>query len=151
MPIEPASTDASSVRMSPNVFSATTTSKWAGLLMSCIEAASTRTCSSSTSGYSAPSSVAISRQSLPVSRTLALSTEVRRLRRPCASSNPTRSMRSISRSAYLRVSTPRRPREVSQRRLGLPKYKPPVSSRTIIISTPCSRWGLMGLEFMSWG
>ena len=50
MPIDPASTAASSVRMSPNMFSVTITSKLAGRRIRYIAAASTRMCSSSTSG-----------------------------------------------------------------------------------------------------
>ena len=53
MPSEPASTDASSDRMSPNMFSVTITSKMPGDVMSCIAQESTRRCSSSTSGNSA--------------------------------------------------------------------------------------------------
>ena len=53
MPSEPASTDASSDRMSPNMFSVTMTSKVAGDVMSYIAQESTRRCSSSTSGNSA--------------------------------------------------------------------------------------------------
>ena len=53
MPSEPASIDASSVRMSPNMFSVTMTSKSRGRRMRCIAAASTSMCSSATSGNSA--------------------------------------------------------------------------------------------------
>ena len=51
--------------------------------------------------------------------TLALSVEVSFPRRPRASSKPTRRIRSISFSVYFRVSTARRPREVSHRLLRL--------------------------------
>ena len=44
-PMEPASIDASSVRMSPNMFSITMTSKSRGRLMRCIDAESTSMCS----------------------------------------------------------------------------------------------------------
>src|SRR5439155_13005528 len=49
IPIEPVSIAASSLRMSPNMFSVSSTSKWRGLLMSCMAALSTSTCSSRTS------------------------------------------------------------------------------------------------------
>src|SRR5690606_16551968 len=51
-PIEPASIDASSVRMSPNMFSVTMTSKSAGRLKRCMAAASTSRCSTVSSGNS---------------------------------------------------------------------------------------------------
>ena len=52
MPIEPASIDASSVRMSPKRFSVAITSKSRGRRMRCIAIASTSTSSYATSGYS---------------------------------------------------------------------------------------------------
>ena len=94
--MDAASTEASSLRMSPKVFSDTMTSKLAGRWMICMAQLSTSTCSSSTPGYSSPSLVATERHNREHSRTLALSTEVSFLRRPMASSNPTRTIRSIS-------------------------------------------------------
>src|SRR5436190_8813662 len=49
IPRDPVSIADSSLRMSPNMFSVRTTSKWAGLETSCIAALSTSMCSSSTS------------------------------------------------------------------------------------------------------
>ena len=98
MPIEPDSTAASSVRMSPKVFSATITSKRLGVRTSCIAAVSTSTWSSSMSGYSSPISIAISRHSREDSSTLALSTDVSFFRRIRASSKPTRSTRVMNSS-----------------------------------------------------
>ena len=51
-PREPASIEASSVRMSPNMFSVTSTSKSRGRRIRCIAAESTSMCSSVTSGNS---------------------------------------------------------------------------------------------------
>src|SRR5258708_5453185 len=83
MPIDPASIDASSVRMSPNMFSVTMTSKSAGLRIRCIAQASTSMCDSARSGNSAFTTRSVtSRHSRDVSRTFALSTEVSFLRRP---------------------------------------------------------------------
>ena len=98
MPIEPVSIAASSLRMSPNMFSVTITSKDVGLETSCIAALSTRTCSS---GMSVNSrwwrSTTVWRQSREVSRTLALSTLVTFVR---AASKAERAMRSISSTLY---------------------------------------------------
>ena len=81
-PSEPASIDASSVRMSPNMFSVTITSKLDGLRIRCIAAESTSMCSSSTSGNSARSTDStVVRHRREVSSTLALSTDTMRLRR----------------------------------------------------------------------
>ena len=52
IPIEPVSIAASSLRMSPNMFSVTITSKWRGAATSCMAALSTSRCSSSMFGYS---------------------------------------------------------------------------------------------------
>ena len=49
IPSDPASTDASSLRMSPNILLATITSKLAGRVSRCIVQASTSRCSSATS------------------------------------------------------------------------------------------------------
>ena len=49
-PSEPGSIDASSVRMSPNMFSVITTSKSAGLRRRCMAAASMYMCSTATDG-----------------------------------------------------------------------------------------------------
>ena len=53
MPMDPASTAPSSLRMSPNMFSVSTTSKRRGLRTSCMAQLSTSMCSSATSGNSA--------------------------------------------------------------------------------------------------
>ena len=66
--------EASSLRMSPKVFSVTMTSKALGLRISCIAQLSTYRCDSSTSGYSFATSVTTSRQSWEVARMFALST-----------------------------------------------------------------------------
>ena len=50
MPIDPASTAPSSLRMSPNMFSVSTTSKRRGLRISCMAQLSTSRWSSATSG-----------------------------------------------------------------------------------------------------
>ena len=77
IPSEPVSMAASSLRMSPNRFSVTITSKSAGRETSCIAALSTSRCSSGTSGNSsACTRVTVSRHSREVSSTLALSTLV---------------------------------------------------------------------------
>ena len=68
---------ASSDRISPKVFSVTTTSNWEGSCTSCMEQLSTSILVSFTSGYSLPTSATTFLQSLEVSRTLALSTLIR--------------------------------------------------------------------------
>ena len=76
-PIEPASMEASSVRMSPNMFSVTMTSKSAGRRIRNMAQASTRMCSSLMCGNSFFTSCSVTdRHSREVSSTLALSTEV---------------------------------------------------------------------------
>ena len=97
-PSEPARTAASSVRMSPNMFSVTITSNWAACVIRRMAAESTSWCSSFTSGYSLPISIAILRHRRDDSSTLALSIDVTSLRRPRASSNARRTMRRISTS-----------------------------------------------------
>jgi hypothetical protein len=96
MPIEPVSIAASSERMSPNMLPVTTTSNFLGAFTSCMAALSTYMWSSSTSGYSLPTSVITSFQNWKVSSTLALSTLVTRLLRLRAASKATRAMRSTS-------------------------------------------------------
>ena len=96
MPIEPASIDASSDRMSPKMLPVTITSNCLGARTSCIAALSTYMCESATSGYSRPSRVTTSRHRIEVSSTLALSTEHSLRPRARAVSKPTRAMRSIS-------------------------------------------------------
>ena len=94
IPSEPVSMAASSLRMSPNRFSVTITSKSAGRDTSCMAALSTSRWSSGTSGNSsARTRVTVSRHSREVSRTLALSTLVTRLRLDVKA---TRAIRSIS-------------------------------------------------------
>ena len=104
MPNEPARTEASSDRMSPNMFSVTMTSKMPGEVMSCIAQESTRRCSNSTSGNSAWTSLTTARQRRLEARTLALSTLVTRLRRPRASSKASRAIRTTSGRVYSIVS-----------------------------------------------
>ena len=76
IPIEPVIIAASSLRMSPNMFSVTMTSKSLGRATSCIAALSTSMWSSSIAGCSAATSRTTSRHSRELSSTLALSTEV---------------------------------------------------------------------------
>jgi hypothetical protein len=74
-PSEPASIEASSVRMSPNRFSVSTTSKSRGRRSRCIAAESTSMCSSATPGNSSRiTRVLTSRHSREVSSTFDLST-----------------------------------------------------------------------------
>ena len=114
---------ASSLRMSPNMFSATITSKWRGWATSCMAALSTSMCSSRTFGYSLEwTLVTTSRHRREVSSTLALSTLVTRA---SAASKATRAMRSTSPTLYTHVSN-----ALSASRPRSPKYRPPVSSRT---------------------
>ena len=96
MPIEPTIMLDSSERMSPNMFSVTSTSNCEGSRTSCMAALSTSMSISSTSGYSADRAWARSFQRREQSRTLDFSTEVRRFLRFLAASKPTRRMRSIS-------------------------------------------------------
>ena len=78
-PSPPVTAAATSERMSPNVFSVTTTSIVSGAFTIVIANESTSAWSSGTSGYSpAPISVTTSRQSREVWRTFTLSTEVSR-------------------------------------------------------------------------
>jgi hypothetical protein len=88
--------DASSDRMSPNMFSVTMTSNWAGSRINCIAELSTSWSMSSTSGYSTATRCTTSRHRRDVSSTFALSTLCTRLRLVSAASNATRAMRSIS-------------------------------------------------------
>ena len=107
------------------------TSNEDGLVMICIAALSANMCMSSTSGYSIPTSVAISRHSLDDSITFILSREWTRLFRSRASSKATRTTRSISFSEYAKVSTARRPREFSQAGLKLANKPNPFRSARI--------------------
>ena len=96
-PIDPASIDASSVRMSPNIFSVTITSNSFGERNNRIAHVSTSMCSSSTSGNSSRITRSVTlRHSRDVSSTLALSTDVTLLRRERAAAAATRTTRSIS-------------------------------------------------------
>ena len=110
MPSEPVSMEASSERMSPKVFSVTSTSNCAGLAMSCIAALSTYMSSRRTSGYSAAMLCATSRHMRDVSSTLALSTECTTPRRRRAASKAQRTTRSTSYSEYSRMSRAYSPR-----------------------------------------
>ena len=88
--------EASSERMSPNIFSVTMTSNWAGFLTICMAALSTNISLYSTSGYSSFRRCITARHRRLVSRTLALSTQHSFLRRLRAVSKPMRPIRSIS-------------------------------------------------------
>ena len=120
-PREPASTLASSDRMSPNRFSVTSTSNSAGRFTRSIAHESTSWWLSSTSGKSAATSSATCRHSRDVARTFALSTLVTRLRRVRASSNASRTIRAISRSEYGSVSLADRSPPVSPASWRAPK------------------------------
>mmetsp|Transcript_4277 Transcript_4277/g.11954 ORF Transcript_4277/g.11954 Transcript_4277/m.11954 type:complete len:245 (-) Transcript_4277:458-1192(-) len=104
-PSDPGSMEASSVRISPNIFSVTITSKCLGSRSICIAAASTSMCSNCTSGNSSRiTRSAVRRHSRDVASTLFLSTLVtsfRRLRAVCAA---IRMIRSISFSLYSSLS-----------------------------------------------
>ena len=95
-PSEPATTAASSLRMSPKRLSVTTTSKSVGAIARRMANASTYMWCSVTSGYSRPTAVTACRHTRDVSSTLALSTEVTRNRRDRAVSKATRATRSTS-------------------------------------------------------
>ncbi len=96
-PSEPASIEASSVRMSPNMFSVTITSYSRGFASRCIAIESTSWCSRVTSGNSSRARRSVvSRHSREVSSTLALSTEVSLPRRARARVQACRTTRSIS-------------------------------------------------------
>ena len=99
IPMEPVIIEASSDRMSPNIFSVTITSNCAGFFTICIAQLSTNISLYSTSGYSACSRCITVRHRRLVSSTLALSTQHSFLRRLRAVSKPMRPMRSISCSA----------------------------------------------------
>ena len=102
IPIDPVSIAASSLRMSPNMFSVRITSKCRGAAISRIAALSTSRCSSSMLGNSLVcTSRTTSRHRRLVSSTLALSTLVTRDR---AAPNATRAIRSISSRVYTHAS-----------------------------------------------
>ena len=104
-PSPPVTAAATSERMSPNVFSVSTTSIVSGAFTITIANESTSAWSSRTSGYSAaPSPVTTSRQSREVCRTLTLSTDVSRPARGRASSKARRATRSTSGREYSHVS-----------------------------------------------
>ena len=96
MPMLPVISLASSDRMSPNMFSVTITSNWAGSLQICMAQLSTNISRYSTSGYSAARRCITSRHRRLVSSTLALSTQVSFFWRLRAVSKPMRPIRSIS-------------------------------------------------------
>lgn len=79
--MEPVIWLASSERMSPNRFSVRITSNWLGSRTIYMAALSTYMWSSSTSGYSSATAQTVFRHRRELSSTLALSTEVTRLRR----------------------------------------------------------------------
>src|SRR5205085_231732 len=104
-------------------FSVTMTSKADGLVTSSIAVESTSRCSRLISGKSRPTSSATRRHSREVAMTLALSTWVTLRRRVRASSNPSRTRRSISASPYrsggvVPLGTADR---AEQHRVGLPR------------------------------
>ena len=72
---------------------------------------------------------------------MALSTDVTRPRRPRASSKARRTIREISRSWYGIVSSADRSPAAPDGSSREPKYTPPVSSRTMIMSTPVEQLG----------
>ena len=98
IPSDPASTAASSDRMSPNRFSVTMTSKSAGRRTSSIAHESTSWWATSTPGSSAATSSTTVRHRRDVARTFALSTLVTWPRRVAASSKASRTIRPISAS-----------------------------------------------------
>ena len=105
MPIDPVSMDASSVKMSPKRFSATTTSKSAGRESRCMVAASTKRCSISKSGYSFSIIVVVTDlQSCEVAITFALSTDVSLFFLFFDKSAATLTIRSISVAEYSHTS-----------------------------------------------
>ncbi|MNR13135.1 hypothetical protein D3C85_1295230 [compost metagenome] len=96
-PMEPPSTEISSDRMSPNMFSVRMTSYSRGLRIRCMAMESTRACSRVICGYSSAwMRVTTSRHRRLVSMTLALSTEVTLPRRWPAAWKAARATRSIS-------------------------------------------------------
>ena len=118
-PMEPASTDASSVRMSPNMFSVSTTSKLDGRVIRCIAHASTSMCSSARSAYSSRTTrVTTWRQSRDVSSTFALSTDVMRPRRARAKVHAMCVTRSTSASEYVHTSRATTPSSLCLRDLA---------------------------------
>ena len=96
MPMEPVIMEASSDRMSPNIFSVTITSNWLGSFTICMAQLSTSISDSSTSGYSAANSCMAFFHSREESSTLLFSTLQRRFFRFRAVSKPMRPMRRIS-------------------------------------------------------
>ena len=142
IPIDPVNIDASSDRMSPNMFPVRITSNCFGARTSCIAALSTYMCDSSTSRYSLPTSITTSRHTILVSSTFALSTEQSFRPRFLAIPNATCAMRLISDSLYFIVSKPSRsPSSVLRCPRGCPKYISPVNSRRIIRSRSLTRSG----------
>ena len=96
--------DASSERISPNIFEVRITSNWPGLRTSCMAQLSTYKWFSSTSGYSCATLSTVARHRRELSSTLALSTLHSFRERFCAMENATRAMRSISGTLYCSVS-----------------------------------------------
>ena len=98
IPMDPLRVAAISDKISPNRLPETITSYWFGLSTSCIAVLSASWCESSTSGYSGPISVTMSRQNFDTSRTFAFSTEHNFLFLFIAASNATFAIRLISSS-----------------------------------------------------
>ena len=76
IPIDPVIMEASSDKISPNIFEVTITSNCAGFFTSCIDALSIYIWFSFTSSYSLETSITVSLHSLELSKTFALSTLV---------------------------------------------------------------------------
>ena len=100
----PASTDASSDRMSPKRFSVTRTSKLAGAARATWRRRRPAGRRARRPGTPAATSWMTCRHRRDVARTLALSTDVSRFRRPRASSKASRTTRPTSSAVYGRVS-----------------------------------------------
>ena len=98
VPMEPVIIEASSDRISPNIFSVTITSNWPGSLTICMAQLSTSISVRVTSGYSSDSSCMIFFHRRLESSTLLFSTEHSFFLRFRAVSKPMRPMRRISAS-----------------------------------------------------
>ena len=146
--------DASSDRMSPNMFSVTMTSKCAGRVTSSIAHESTSRCSTSTSGYSASDLLDdLAPQAADDASTFALSTLVTPAAagRGRARTRAGRCARSRAR-VYGSVSTASAPSGVAAAPPTAGRSRaPPVSSRTISRSTPSSSSGRSGDDATSAG
>ena len=104
VPSPPVSAAAWSDRMSPKVFSVTSTSNRCGRCTSCMATLSTSRCSTVTSGNSSATRWATDRHIFDVAITLDLSTDTSWRRRPWAMRAAARTMRSTSDGWYSQVS-----------------------------------------------